>query len=216
MRLRPSGTKGPVASQFSGFVAYHRDEADLWEHMALTRARVLAGPEALASRVAGSIREVLTRRRDRDEVFGAVASMRDLVWREKGEGAGGDLKLARGGLLELDFVAQAVVLAHAADRPDLIGRSTGAVLAEAGRGGLLPAGEAATLASAYRTLDDVLHWQRLTVGQDGVAPEAGQAMRRRLSAMLGAPDPGALEQQLEDVRRPVAEIFDRWPRAREP
>ena len=55
LRLRPHGGKGPLASQFKGFIAYERTEAELWEHMALTRARVIGGDEAFGTAVAGAI-----------------------------------------------------------------------------------------------------------------------------------------------------------------
>lgn len=208
MRLRPSGTKGPVASQFSGFVSYHQTDAETWEHMAMTRARVLAGDSALAERIRSAISSILRRPRDREAVFQAVAGMRAHVAKEKGEDPR-DLKLAPGGLLDLDFLAQALVLAHAADHPSLPGLRTAATLTEAGRLGLLPAEDAATLVAAEKLLDDVLHWQRLTLGSRLDQAERAPALLRRLSALVGAPDPGSLPEYLEGVRRPVRAIFER-------
>ena len=63
MRLRPSGQKGPVATQLSSFVDYQANEAWTWEHMALTRARVVSGPPALRAAVETAIRDVLLKRR---------------------------------------------------------------------------------------------------------------------------------------------------------
>ncbi|WP_375461584.1 bifunctional [glutamine synthetase] adenylyltransferase/[glutamine synthetase]-adenylyl-L-tyrosine phosphorylase [uncultured Enterovirga sp.] len=209
MRLRPSGTKGPLASQFSGFRAYEEGEAETWEHMALTRARVLAGDAGLGARIAEGIAAILCRRRDPAVIYRAVAEMRALVAKEKGEGDGRDLKLARGGLLDLDFLAQAIVLAHAADHPRLVGLSTGSVLADAGRLALVEASDAATLVAARTLLDDVLHWQRLTLGSRLEEAERAPALLRRLSALVGAPDPGSFLGHLEEVRRPVRAIFER-------
>ena len=64
MRLRPSGRSGPVATSVDAFASYQENEAWTWEHMALTRARVVSGPPAFANRVEGVIRSVLTRKRD--------------------------------------------------------------------------------------------------------------------------------------------------------
>lgn len=213
LRLRPSGTKGPVASQFSSFVAYHAGESELWEHMALTRARVLAGPPDFARRVEAAVRDVVVRRRSRAAVFASVAAMRDLVEREKGAADARDLKLSPGGLLDLDFIAQALVLAHAHDHPGLVGRSTSSTLHEAGRIGLIETIDAQTLVSAYRVLDDMLQWQRLTLGERPEDAERAPALLRRLSALVGAPDPGSLEGFLAEVRRPVGALFDALMRA---
>ncbi len=64
MRLRPSGRSGPLATQIDGFLSYQEHEAWTWEHMALTRARVISGPPEFAARVEAIIREVLCRKRD--------------------------------------------------------------------------------------------------------------------------------------------------------
>ena len=76
MRLRPSGNSGPVATRFDGFGDYQRNEAWTWEHMAMTRARVIAGEGRLVDRVEGVIADVLARPRDRAAVARDVSEMR--------------------------------------------------------------------------------------------------------------------------------------------
>src|SRR5208282_5154843 len=95
MRLRPSGRKGPLATQFSAFALYQRNEAETWEHMALTRARVVAGDKNLAADVARAIHNTLTRERDPAAVAHEVAKMRALIAKEKGDRDAWDLKLVR-------------------------------------------------------------------------------------------------------------------------
>lgn len=208
MRLRPSGSQGPVASQLSGFRAYHSGEAELWEHMALTRARVIAGPPDLARRIEAEIAAILCRPRDVVEVYSAVRRMRGLVRRQKGDGGPLDLKLATGGLMDLDFLAQALVLAHASRHPAILGRSTGGCLAEAGRLGLVPRQDARELVAAHRVLDAVHHWRRLTIGEerDGHAEAAVMA---RIARHVGVPDGATLAAFLADVQRPVGALFER-------
>jgi glutamate-ammonia-ligase adenylyltransferase len=213
LRLRPSGSKGPVASQFSSFVTYHVDEAELWEHMALTRARVLAGDAPFAAEITQAVTGILTRPRDRAAVLRDVAAMRALVAQEKGEGDGWDLKLASGGLMDLDFVAQAIVLAHAQQHPLLVGLSTQAVLAASGEIGLLDADSSAALVAAHRVLDNVLHWQRLTFGGQLEESERSPATLRRLATVAGAPDPANLRSLLDEIRSGVRTTFDRLLRA---
>ena len=206
MRLRPSGAKGPLASQFRGFVAYQRDEAELWEHMALTRARPVAGDPGLAAEAAAAVASVVAARRQRETVFSEVAAMRELVAKEKGESDPWDLKLAAGGLMDVDFIAQALQLAHAADDPALVGLGSAETIAEAGRRALLDEGASRTLVEAHRVLNDVTQWQRLTLGEDGdgAPPEP---TRRRLAALIGAPGPDELGARLAEIRAEVRAIF---------
>ncbi|MCJ2045637.1 bifunctional [glutamine synthetase] adenylyltransferase/[glutamine synthetase]-adenylyl-L-tyrosine phosphorylase [Methylobacterium sp. J-078] len=206
LRLRPGGGQGPVAVQWRGFRTYHAGEAELWEHMALTRARVIAGDAELAADLDRDIRAIVGREREAAEVHRAVHAMRMLVEREKGDRGALDLKLAPGGLLDLDFLAQALVLAHAHRLPDLIGLGACAVFARAADAGLLAAGEAEALMEAYRTFDAVLHWQRLMVEGDSAA--ASPVTLSRLAVAMGAPDAARLVAQLDDQRHAVRVLFD--------
>lgn len=83
MRLRPSGKKGPLAVQLSSMVAYNRDEAETWEHMALTRARPICGDASLMADVRREIDAVLAMPRDRRALATAIREMRELIAREK-------------------------------------------------------------------------------------------------------------------------------------
>ncbi|HEV7874843.1 MAG TPA: bifunctional [glutamine synthetase] adenylyltransferase/[glutamine synthetase]-adenylyl-L-tyrosine phosphorylase, partial [Enterovirga sp.] len=137
-----------------------------------------------------------------------VAGMRDLIAREKGEGDGWDLKLAPGGLMDLDFIAQALVLVHAHRHP-LAGLPTQAVLVRAGELGLVDVETSATLVDAHRILDDIMHWQRLTFGGSLEAGDRSPATLRRLAAVAGAPDPANLRSWLDEIRQGVRTAFDR-------
>src|SRR5262249_15111916 len=114
MRLRPSGRAGPLATQIDGFLSYQETEAWTWEHMALTRARIVSSSSAFAERVERVIRSVLTRERDADSVAGDVAEMRGAIAQEKGDANRWDLKYAAGGLVDIEFIAQYLQLVHAA------------------------------------------------------------------------------------------------------
>ncbi|MFG5120804.1 bifunctional [glutamine synthetase] adenylyltransferase/[glutamine synthetase]-adenylyl-L-tyrosine phosphorylase [Methylorubrum sp. POS3] len=207
LRLRPGGGQGATATQFRSFKAYQSEEAELWEHMALTRARVIAGDAALAADAAAVIDEALRRPRDAHSVYRAVRDMRATVEREKGDHGPLDLKLTPGGLLDLDFLGQALVLAHAHDHPDLIGLDAPALFKRAAQAGLLEGGEAEVLGRAYRHLDDVHHWQRLMV--EGDPTQASPVAMARLARAANLPDAKALAAQLEAERLEVRTIFDR-------
>jgi glutamate-ammonia-ligase adenylyltransferase len=206
LRLRPSGGQGPIANQWHRFAAYWREEAALWEHMALTRARAIAGDPGLMAEADAAAAAVVGQPRDPGLVAGEVRAMRALVEREKGDHGPLDLKLAPGGLLDLDFLGQALVLSHAAAHPDLAGLDAPAVLERAGAHGLIEAGLAGRLVTADRLLDDVHHWQRLMVEGD-FGRTAPPAARARLATALGQPDEAALTSQLAETRAGVREAF---------
>ena len=106
MRLRPSGNKGPVAVALAGFERYHAESAWTWEHMALTRSRMLAAPPVFAAKIDKIIRSVLCRQRSAAEIAGDVCEMREAVANERGEGERWNIKDAAGGLLDIEFIAQ--------------------------------------------------------------------------------------------------------------
>jgi glutamate-ammonia-ligase adenylyltransferase len=209
LRLRPSGRSGPVATQFRGFLSYQREDAELWEHMALTRARVVAGDGALADDARRAIAEVVSLPRDPAFVAREVLAMRRLIAKEKGEGDPWDMKLAAGALTDLDFLAQTYVLTRAHEKPGLVGLSPGLALAHAGDDGFFAEEEADALVSAQALLSRVFHWQRLTVEGRFDPKTAPPAILRRLAAEAGLPDAKRLAATLDETRGRVREIFTR-------
>src|SRR5262245_45995476 len=128
MRLRPSGRSGPVATQIGGFASYQETEAWTWEHMALTRARVVSASPQFAARVEAVIRSVLCRPRDAETVAGDVVEMRKAIATEKGDSERWDLKYVAGGLIDIEFIAQYLQLVHAAATPAILATSTAPLL----------------------------------------------------------------------------------------
>src|SRR6202000_139051 len=112
MRLRPSGRAGPVASHVDACAEYQDKEAWTWEHMALTRARVISASPGFSKKIESVIRRVLTRPRDAAGVAIDVADMRRAIALEKGESDVWDLKLVAGGMVDIDFIAQYLQLPH--------------------------------------------------------------------------------------------------------
>ncbi len=110
MRLRPSGNKGPVATRLGAFAKYQREEAWTWEHMALTRARVIAGDAGLAAETRATVATLLSADRDPATLSGDVAEMRALIETEKPPRDLWDLKLIAGGLVDIEFIAQFLAL----------------------------------------------------------------------------------------------------------
>ncbi|MDE2363895.1 MAG: bifunctional [glutamine synthetase] adenylyltransferase/[glutamine synthetase]-adenylyl-L-tyrosine phosphorylase [Hyphomicrobiales bacterium] len=209
MRLRPSGKKGPLAVQLSSFIAYQREEAETWEHMALTRARPISGDASLIERAAQEIASVISRRRDPALVAREILEMRQLIAKEKGDSDRSDIKTLRGGLIDIEFIAQFLQLAHASAHPDLPAVGTADVLRRAGALGLLDPDQAERLLVAHRFYTDIVQVQRVVLPL-GMKPDAAPAaVRRRIAAGAGLPDERRLDATIEDTAASVARIFDR-------
>jgi len=206
MRLRPSGKQGPLATQLRSFVDYQNGAAETWEHMALCRARWIAGDERLAARTNAAIRAVLTREPQKGLAHD-VAAMRKLIASVKGDQDPWDLKLAAGGLIDIEFLAQYLLLRHACDHPSLIDVSTCAVIEAAAGLGLIEAGDAQTLLSAHRLMTDVTQMLRLTLDPGADPRTASEAVKRRLADAAELPSLSAAESDLHDARRSVRRVF---------
>ncbi|MDA0653916.1 MAG: glutamine-synthetase adenylyltransferase, partial [Proteobacteria bacterium] len=150
MRLRPSGASGPIATSLPAFQQYHRDKAWTWERMALTRARVVAAGDAFRQRVEDELRAILTARRDPEALLRDVAEMRARIEREKSSANPWRVKYVRGGLLDLEFLAQYLILCHAADHPDLLTGDTAEAFTRLERAGILDPALADRLRDAVR------------------------------------------------------------------
>ncbi|EPX80427.1 glutamine-synthetase adenylyltransferase [Salipiger mucosus] len=203
MRLRPSGNQGPVATSFASFSRYQREEAWVWEHLALTRARVVAGPADLAGEVEACRAEVLAMPQDRDRVLGELARMRARIAAAKGPGGLWDPKLGRGRMQDIELAAQ--VGALLVERPP---RRTAQGLRAALRAGWLDAEAAETLTSAYRLCWNLQIGARL-ITEGELDPETlGAGGRAFLARLTGCDDMEALAEALRECSARAAGIID--------
>ena len=209
MRLRPSGRQGPLATQYASFRAYQASEAEIWEHMALTRARPVAGAESLAAEAVLTIEDNLFRPRDRKELAQAARDMRVLIAKEKGEDHSWNLKLASGGLLDVEFIAQFLALGFGAEFLGLRQTATADILAEAGKAGLLDPETTEFLLNALALYTKVTQWLRLALGEDADPRKAAEGVKRRIAAAAGLPDVALLERELAETRKGVRRVFGR-------
>jgi [glutamine synthetase] adenylyltransferase / [glutamine synthetase]-adenylyl-L-tyrosine phosphorylase len=208
MRLRPSGRQGPLATQFASFKLYQQDEAETWEHMALTRARFVGGDASLGADLAKTIRQTVTRERDSAKIAQETHAMRRLIAKEKGENDIWDLKLVAGGLIEIEFIAQYLQLAFAHDHPAILDVSTRKVVEEAGRAGLITAEQAEVLVDAHRLYTDATQFMRLSTSGPFDPAKAAAGVKRRIGAASGFPDFEAFAAALGDARKSVRSVFE--------
>ncbi len=213
MRLRPSGNKGPVAVSLSGFRRYHAEDAWTWERMALTRARVVAGPVALRRKVEAAIAEAVGSAGDPAQIRADAASMRARMLRELPSDGPWDVKQRPGGQVEVEFVAQALQLIHGRDYPGVCHPTARVALRRLAEAGVLPVEDANLLIRADRVWRTVQGMLRITVGRDGkpTLPDITASLLLRACAAAGADavDLADLRVTLDAMAKQVRAIFVR-------
>jgi glutamate-ammonia-ligase adenylyltransferase len=178
LRLRPNGNAGLMVSSFDAFVRYQRNDDGLgawvWETQALTRARHCAGDAALGARFEAERAAILARPREAAPLAAEVLKMRQkMIDGHPNTSALFDLKHDRGGMVDIEFIVQYLVLAHAHNRPELL-RNAGniALLRLAGALGLIDAALAGAVADAYRAFRQIQHRLRLNGAERARVPPA--------------------------------------------
>jgi len=209
MRLRPSGRAGPLATQIGGFESYQEHEAWTWEHMALTRARVVSASPHFAVWVESVIRAALCRRRDASVIAGDVLEMRRAIATEKGDGERWDLKFAAGGLVDIEFIAQYLQLIHAAALPEILDTSTANTLDKAWRLGVLPMAEAEVLRPAVRLYHNLTQILRLCLPGAFDPKKAGAGLLHLLARAGDVPDFATLDVHVAETQGQVRQSFVR-------
>jgi glutamate-ammonia-ligase adenylyltransferase len=207
MRLRPSGRAGPLASRIDSFAEYQETEAWTWEHMALTRARVISATPAFREKIELVIRDVLTRPRETTIIANDVAEMRQAIAEEKGEDDIWDLKHAAGGMVDIEFIAQYLQLVHAAEKPEILSISTQQVLENAARLGILSPAAADVLRPAVRLYHDLTQVLRLCVSDKFKPETAGTDLLRILARVSNEPDFSSLQARVHETQADVRQMF---------
>jgi glutamate-ammonia-ligase adenylyltransferase len=209
MRLRPSGRSGPLATQLDGFASYQETEAWTWEHLALTRARVVSASPAFAARIESVIRAVFMRSRDARVVAGDVVEMRRAIAQEKGDDKRWDLKYAAGGLIDIEFIAQYLQLVHAAAAPEILDTSSARVLDKAWRLGLLSTEDAEVLRPAVRLYHDLTQVLRLCLPGPFDPKAAAPGLVGLLARAADVPDFATLDATVIETEGKVRKSFER-------
>jgi glutamate-ammonia-ligase adenylyltransferase len=185
-RLRPSGAQGLLAVSIDAFVRYQREEAWTWEHMALTRARVAYGPSGPAEAV---IAEILARPRDPAKLRADVLDMRADMAKAKPPQGRHDVKLAPGGLVDLEFLVHFLQLRDRAGLTPDLGAAVAALRPD--------------LSEAHDLMTRVLVTLRLFGG----AAEMSPAMGKLLAHAAGASDLTEAERSIDSARAAVRAVW---------
>jgi glutamate-ammonia-ligase adenylyltransferase len=177
LRLRPSGEAGLMVSSVEAFAQYQERSAWVWEHQALTRARYCAGDTQVGAAFEAIRRRILVRPRDPSVLAKEVLAMRERMHAAHPNASGlFDVKHDRGGMIDLEFVVQYLVLAHAARHGELTGNLGNIALLGIAAGlGLIPADLAERCRVAYREFRRLQHALRLAGAGYARVPHAQAA-----------------------------------------
>ncbi|MBB3608830.1 bifunctional [glutamine synthetase] adenylyltransferase/[glutamine synthetase]-adenylyl-L-tyrosine phosphorylase [Rhizobium sp. BK602] len=208
MRLRPSGNKGPVATRINSFEKYQREEAWTWEHMALSRARLLCGDEELVLNAERIIGEVLSTKRDIARIAKDVAEMRELIEQEKPPESIWDMKLVSGGLVDIEFIAQYLRLIAPARGVgiDANGLSTGEALKLLGAS-LMDRNDLDLCLEALHLYTELSQLIRLCVDGPFDPAKAPSGLIELVCRAGDCPDIRTLEAELKRLSKAVRKIF---------
>ncbi|HAJ46618.1 MAG TPA: bifunctional glutamine-synthetase adenylyltransferase/deadenyltransferase, partial [Alphaproteobacteria bacterium] len=211
MRLRPSGNKGPVAVSLQTFTSYQTDEAWTWERMALTRARVVAGPAGLRQKVEAAMQTALAHPRPRETILSDVAGMRARLQREHAKSGPWDLKQHPGGMVDIEFIAQGLSLCAAQSAPQhfRVDGNTRKALQLLRDRGELSDDDANALSQGAELLDNLTHIVRLTVDGPFQPKEAPPGLKSLLCRVAGTQSWEETETVLGATMQDIRARFER-------
>ena len=206
-RLRPNGKSGPVCTQFDGFRNYYEGDAWTWEFMALTRARPVHGPEELCKQLSDVIEAALRQPRDPAQLVLDIDDMRERIRAQNPGDNPWDMKYRRGGLLDIEFIAQYLQLRHAADGSDILATNTHDALKKLCAADCLDGQAAGDLTSALACWQDLQAVIRLTVQTDFDEETAPDGQKNLLQQVGGFETFGALRAHVDTLAGTAAHHY---------
>lgn len=215
-RLRPSGNAGPLVTSLDSFMDYHRQEAQVWERQALTKARVVLGDASLADHLHGVIEKTVYGSTLGEEGRGEIHRLRMRMEHELARESAGsyNIKTGRGGMVDVEFIAQFLQLRHGFRYPDLRTTSTIEALTRMGELELVPADFAETLVFGYRFLRKLENRLRIIHDHSVNDLSGSRTYMNKLALRLGYDpalrNPGvALISDYEEITGRIRDCYDR-------
>ena len=209
LRLRPGSKGSGFASSVAALERYYLEHGDLWERQTLTRARLILGDRALARRVRAALSKLVYGEALPRTALKEIADVRARMERELGRETRGRLhvKYGRGGLVDVEFLAQALQLVHGHDKPDVRRFTTTAALNGLARAGALPHAAAAELVERYRLLRRISAALRLLGARPSDTLELAGPMPARVATALGYESRQAF---LDTYRATTTAVREAW------
>lgn len=209
MRLRPSGNKGPVATRLRAFARYQREEAWTWEHMALSRARMMSGDAGLVAEAERIIEEVLAAPRDGGKTVKDVLEMRALIEQEKPAKDIWDLKLIPGGLVDIEFIAQYLALVAPAKGHRVRTNELSTADALKALGALIDPNDLDICLSALKLYTDLSQVIRLCIDGPFDPANVPAGLTDRVARAAESPDMKTAEAEVKRLSKAVRKVFSR-------
>ncbi|HBT83823.1 MAG: glutamine-synthetase adenylyltransferase [Desulfuromonadales bacterium GWD2_61_12] len=215
-RLRPSGNQGPLVTSFTAYQRYHEGSAQPWERQALIKARVVVGPAEFAARIDGVNRGIVYERpipeNLRQEIYRLRGRMESEIAREGAEHF--NIKTGRGGMVDVEFIAQYLQLLHGGARPELRLANTLKALQALHDAGILSAADFTDLNNGYKFLRRLENKLRLIHDQSVSELSGDRVYLEKLARRLGYPERPRRPDQvfLEDYRgvtEKIRAVFER-------
>ena len=202
-RLRPSGNAGPLATHLDAFMKYQREDAWVWEAQALTRARPIAGDEALCRKVEQELPLILADASKDKDLCSEIGKMRAMIEKEKGSKDPWNVKLVSGGMLDVEFIAQWLALENRSNSGltgtrEILLHPDVSQLNEASR---------EKLVKAFDLYASVMQIKRICVGSSADVNETPKGFKDILCSALDLPDIAACEAHLTATQHQVRELF---------
>ncbi|HWW02131.1 MAG TPA: hypothetical protein VNZ64_20695 [Candidatus Acidoferrum sp.] len=217
-RLRPEGEGGPLSRSLASYENYYAQWGQTWERMMLIKARGVAGDEMLAAEFLEMVQPFRYPRSINDGVLGEVGAMKDRIENEvvKAGELERNVKLGRGGIREIEFIAQSVQLLHAGRQPFLQGAQTLPCLEKLVQYELLSAVDSRLLRDAYVFLREVEHRLQMEDNRQTHTIPANRPAQERLARLLGFSHAREFESARQEHTVNVRRIFDEQLKAEVP
>ena len=209
LRLRPSGRKGPLVVTLASFEDYQINSAWTWEHMALTRARIVVAKPEFAEQLEASIARTLHKRRHPAALKEQVDEMRQRLAEEFGTRNRWAVKYVRGGLVDIEFICQYLLLREGHARPDLFDVSLTGSFKNLATAKVLDAKTSRELTAAYRLQTAIQGLMRICFLADPQDEELSDEIRRLMSGLTGQPNFETLCARVEQMQTMVYSQYRR-------
>ena len=207
LRLRPHGDKGPLACSTEAFMKYQANDAWTWEHLALTRARVILGGAKVRAEIHAGIQGGLTKPRDADATLVAIAEMRKKMRLAQESTGAWNIKRMPGGLIDVEFIVLWLLLRRPAvcstDNPGI-----GAAIERLAAYKILDATHAKALGEAFDLWSRMMVMLRLTLPDDIAKPPFPSGLAAKLAKTANLADMTALERRIAETAVTIADIYD--------
>lgn len=203
-RLRPSGNAGPLATHIESFLKYQEEDAWVWESQALTRARAAAGNPDLCERAIRDVPRILMAVGNKQDLKKEIFKMRMLIEKEKGSENPWEVKAGKGGLVDIEFIAQWLVLKGEVDRETPTG--TRGIL-ESRLADRVSDEQRNQLIEAFDLYSTVMHLIRTCLGRCDLDEPFPQGFQEVMCTALDLPDISACAAHLKQTQKEVRETF---------